>query len=72
MITMNTRDKIIISTAVIILCFAGGIFFNKLYQTPAKSMQIYKSALEDYRNEDYSNSYYLFSKVSLHFPLLLF
>ena len=65
MITMNTRDKIIISTAVIIFCFAGGIFFNKLYQTPAKSMQIYKSALKDYRNEDYSNSYYLFSKVSL-------
>lgn len=65
MITMNTREKIIISAAIVVLCFAGGIFFNKLYQTPSKSMQIYKSALEDYRNEDYSNSYYLFSKVSL-------
>ena len=65
MITMNTLEKVIITAALTALCFAGGIGFNKLCQTPAKSMQIYKDALNDYANEDYSNSYYLFSKVSL-------
>ena len=58
------RDKMIIATSLVVLCFAGGIFFNKVYQTPQKSMQIYERALSDYNGGDYSNAYYLFSKVS--------
>ena len=58
------REKLIIGTSLIVLCFAGGIFLNKMHQTPQKSMQIYKSALADFNGGDYSNAYYLFSKVS--------
>ena len=58
------RDKMLIATSLVVLCFAGGIFFNKVYQTPQKSMQIYERALSDYNGGDYSNAYYLFSKVS--------
>lgn len=61
---MIMREKLIIGTSLIVLCFAGGIFFSKIYQTPQKSMQVYKSALADYSGGDYSNAYYLFSKVS--------
>jgi len=62
---MISREKIIVGVSLVVLCFAGGIFFNKLYQTPHKSMDIYKAALEDYNSGDYSNAYYLFSKVSV-------
>ncbi len=61
---MNSREKIVVGVSLVVVCFAGGIFFNKLYQTPLKSMQVYKAALEDYNREDYSNAYYLFSKIS--------
>lgn len=62
---MNSREKIVVGLSLVVLCFAGGIFFNKLYQTPFKSMQVYKAALDDYKRGDYSNAYYLFSKISL-------
>ncbi len=65
MIGMNKREKIIISSTLVVLCFAGGILYNKLYQTPLKSMKIYREALSDFKREDYSNSYYLFSKISM-------
>ena len=61
---MNSREKIVVGVSLVVVCFAAGIFFNKLYQTPVKSMQVYKAALEDYNSEDYSNAYYLFSKIS--------
>ena len=34
------------------------------YQSPAKTDEIYKAALEDFSKGDYQNAYYLFSKVS--------
>ena len=34
-----------------------------IYQSPEKTDKIYKSALEAYNKEDYSKSYYLFSKI---------
>lgn len=34
------------------------------YQTPAKSRQIYKDALSDMQKDDFSNAYYLFSRIS--------
>ena len=61
---MIMRDKIIIGASLVVISFAGGIFFNKIYQTPQKSMQVYESALSDFNGGDYSNAYYLFSKVS--------
>lgn len=62
---MSTRNKITIISSLAIIFFAGGIFFNKLYQTPLKSQKIYEEALADYRSGDYSNSYYLFSRISM-------
>ena len=64
MINMNKREKIIAGISLVVLFFAGGIFFSKIYQTPAKTLDVYKEALADYKSEDYSNSYYLFSKIS--------
>ena len=61
---MNTRKKIILISSLAVIFFAGGIFFNKLYQTPLKSQKIYKEALADYKSGDFSNSYYLFSRIS--------
>lgn len=64
MINLKTREKVIAGVSLVVICFAGGILFSRLYQTPHKTMLIYKDALADYRKEDYSNSYYLFSRVS--------
>ena len=47
------RDKIIIGASRVVISFAGGIFFNKIYQTPQKSMQVYESALSDFNGGDY-------------------
>ncbi|MBQ8460516.1 transglycosylase SLT domain-containing protein [bacterium] len=54
---------------VIILCLLGGMMFAKLYQPYGKTIRIYKQALKDYNNGNYSNSYYLFSKISHISPL---
>ena len=36
-----------------------------LYQPPAKTNDIYKHAMRDFKEGDYQNAYYLFSKISL-------
>ena len=63
MINLKTREKVIAGVSLVVICFAGGILFSRLYQTPHKTMLIYKDALADYRKEDYSNSYYI---ISIH------
>lgn len=55
------KNTLKISILVIMLCF--GFFFAKVYQPAGKTIRVYKNALKDYDNENYSNSYYLFSKV---------
>lgn len=65
MIEMDKKDKIIISVAAVVICFAAGIFLTQIYQTPAKTDKLYKEALSDYNSGDFSNSYYLFSKVTI-------
>lgn len=65
MIEMDKKEKIIIGVSLVVICFAAGIFLTKLYQPPAKVDKIYKEAMADYKGGDFSNSYYLFSKVSL-------
>lgn len=53
-----------IMIVVFILCLLAGIFFARIFQPAGKTSKIYKQALKDYDNGNYSNSYYLFSKVS--------
>ncbi len=63
MISLKTK-KIAVGCAVLFCsaAFLAGVF---LYQPPAKTKQIYSQALGDMKNENYSNAYYLFSKVGL-------
>ena len=55
---------IIVKILVVFLCLISGIAFAYLWQPNSKSMDIYKTALEDFANKDYQNSYYLFSRIS--------
>ena len=50
--------------AVLALCLVLGFGFAKIYQPQSKSIRIYKQALKDYQNQNYSNAYFLFSKIS--------
>ena len=55
------KNNLKIAILIIVLCF--GFFFAKVYQPAGKAIRIYKNALKDYDNANYSNSYYLFSRV---------
>lgn len=50
--------------AILALCLTLGFVFSKVYQPQNKSIRIYKQALKDYENQNYSNAYFLFSKIS--------
>lgn len=64
MLVFSEKNKYIIIFVIIIGCLLSGIFCAKLFQPNTKNIQIYQQALKDYQNGNYSNSYYLFSKVS--------
>ena len=51
---------------VLVLFFAAGAgIFVAVYQSPSKTDEIYRAALEDFKDGNYQNAYYLFSKVTL-------
>lgn len=52
--------KLALIAATLIACFYGG----KFLQSRNKAIHIYKTALEDFKNKNYSNSYYLFSRIN--------
>jgi len=60
---MSTMYKKTLKVLIFILCLISGFFFAKVYQPEFKTVKLYNNALNDYDNENYSNSYYLFSKV---------
>lgn len=64
MFFLRDRDKGIIAVVIFLLCLICGFYFAKIYQPEAKTIKIYKQALKDYENQNYSNAYFLFSKVS--------
>lgn len=59
----NLRNKKSITVAILAICFLSGFYFFNILQPKWKTVRIYKQALKDYENGNYSNSYYLFSKV---------
>lgn len=63
MVGLSLKQKILVGSLLSCLVLAGGIGLI-LYQAPEKTEQIYEQAINDYKKGDYSNSYYLFSKVS--------
>ncbi len=64
MYSFKDNDKTSLKVIIFIVCLILGLFFAKVYQSPSKSNKIYQNALNDYNNENYSNAYYLFSKIS--------
>lgn len=58
------KKKIIIAVAAAGVIIAGTYLSAVVYQPPAKTGEIYKEALSDMSKENYSNAYYLFSKIS--------
>lgn len=63
---MITFDKKTLAGAGIIVILSAGLLIavSLLHQTPAKSRQIFRDALSDMQEDDYSNAYYLFSRIS--------
>jgi type III secretory pathway component EscR len=57
------KNKRVLSISIFLACLLLGICFSKVYQPQARTIRIYKQALKDYNNENYSNAYYLFSKI---------
>ena len=53
--------------AYAIACFMviGACIFTLVYQPSSKTDEIYKSAMEDFKEGNYQNAYYLFSKITL-------
>ncbi len=64
MFVLKERNKNLTAIGLFLGCLILGVFFAKIYQPEGKTNQIYQQALKDYENKNYSNSYYLFSKVS--------
>ena len=59
---LRENKKIIISVSLG-LCLCAGVMFERLYQPSVKTIKIYSQGLENYNSKDYSNAYYLFSRV---------
>ncbi len=64
MYVFKNKESIFIKIFVLVIFLFSGFIFAKLYQPQSKTINIYKQALKDYENGNYSNSYYLFSKIS--------
>lgn len=60
---MFSSRNIVAGIFILLLCLGVGVTFSKIYQPEAKNIKNYKLALTDYENKNYSNSYFLFSKI---------
>lgn len=60
---MFSSRNIIAGIFILLLCLGLGVTFSKIYQPEAKNIKTYKLALKDYENDNFSNSYFLFSKI---------
>lgn len=59
----KSKEKKLIIISIFLICLLAGFYFSKFYQPVSKTIDIYQQALKDYNDGDYSNAYYLFSKV---------
>lgn len=62
-------DKKVIIILGLMLCFIFGFCIERLYQPRQKTIKIYSQALSDYNDKNYSNAYYLFSRVGRYSKL---
>lgn len=64
MYVFKKNDNLVIKISILLVFLLAGLLFAKLYQPQGKTVTLYQQALRDYDNGNYSNSYYLFSKIS--------
>lgn len=64
MFEWDLRKKVI-AGAIAFGVLSTGLLFALVYQSPARTDEIYSSALKDFEDGDYQNAYYLFSKIGL-------
>lgn len=64
MYVLKDKEKNIAKVAIFVFCLLVGLCFAKVYQPQGKTIRVYQQALKDYENGNYSNAYYLFSKIS--------
>lgn len=57
--------KRVIAGAIAFGVLSTGLCFALVYQSPARTDEIYSAALKDFEDGNYQNSYYLFSKIGL-------
>ncbi len=69
MYKLPTIDKKYAIIICFMLCFVLGLCIEHLYQPREKTLKIYSQALEDYNNKNYSNAYYLFSRIGRYSKL---
>lgn len=65
MFNWNLKRKVIVGTVLSGIVIGGLFYAFVIYQSPEKTDEIYKSALEDFKKGDYQNSYYLFSRITM-------
>ena len=58
------KKRVIVGGITLVIAAGTGIF-AALYQPEQKTDEIYRAALEDFKQGDYQNAYYLFSKVTM-------
>lgn len=59
----KNKEKKLILVSISLICLLAGFYFSKIYQPESKTIRVYTQALQDFNSADYSNAYYLFSKV---------
>ena len=58
------NKKILVGVLIAGVCFFCGAWSANIYKPSVKNFSIYSQAMSDLENKDYSNAYYLFSKIS--------
>ncbi|MBO6087219.1 transglycosylase SLT domain-containing protein [bacterium] len=61
----DLKKKVIAGALFSGIVFSVLFYAFVIYQSPEKTNQIYKSALEDLQKGDYQNAYYLFSRITI-------
>ena len=65
MLVSRENYKHLIGFGVFLTIFLLGFYSAKIYQANNQTIRIYKQGLKDYENENFSNCYYLFSRVGM-------
>ncbi len=65
MFTWDMKKRVIASAIAVGIVVSMGFYFTVVYQPPSKTDEIYKAAMDDFREGDYQNAYYLFSKITV-------